>query len=49
MISPFNAELNPMCHFLVLLAHHILHVSRVRVKGQITVKETWSCMEQFEI
>jgi len=27
-----NAELNPICHFLVLLgAHHILHVSRIRV------------------
>jgi len=27
-----NAELNPICHFLALLgAHHILHVSRVRV------------------
>ena len=28
-----NAELNPTCHLLALLgAHHILHVSRVRVK-----------------
>jgi len=28
-----NAELNPICHLLALLcAHHILHVSRVRVK-----------------
>ena len=27
-----NAELNPICHLLALLgAHHILHVSRVRV------------------
>ena len=31
--NPFNAELNPICHLLTLLgAHHILHVSRVRVK-----------------
>jgi len=31
-ISPLNAELNPICHLLALLgAHHILHVSRVRV------------------
>jgi hypothetical protein len=32
-INPLNAELNPICHLLVLLgAHHILHVSRIRVK-----------------
>jgi len=32
-ISPLYAELNPICHLLALLgAHHILHVSRVRVK-----------------
>jgi len=31
-INPLNAELNPICHLLVLLgAHHILHVSRIRV------------------
>jgi len=33
MFNPLNAELNPICHFLALLgAHHILHVSRIRVK-----------------
>jgi len=33
-INPLNAELNPICHLLALLgAHRILHVSRVRVKG----------------
>ena len=32
-INPLNAKLNPICHFLPLLgAHHILHVSRIRVK-----------------
>jgi hypothetical protein len=32
-INPSNAELNPICHLLALLgAHHILHVSRIRVK-----------------
>jgi len=32
-INPLYAELNPNCHLLALLgAHHILHVSRVRVK-----------------
>ena len=31
-INPLNTELNPICHLLTLLgAHHILHVSRVRV------------------
>jgi len=29
-----NTKLNPICHLLALLgAHHILHVSRIRVKG----------------
>jgi hypothetical protein len=33
LINPLNAEINPMCHLLALLgAHHILHVSRIRVK-----------------
>jgi hypothetical protein len=32
--NPLKAELNPICHLLALLgAHHILHVSRIRVKG----------------
>ena len=33
-INPSNAELNPICHLLALLGEqHILHVSRIRVKG----------------
>ena len=29
---PLNIQLNPICHLLALLeAHHILHVSRIRV------------------
>ena len=31
--NPFNTELNPICHLLALLAHHILHVSTIRVNG----------------
>ena len=32
-MNPLDAESNPICHLLALLgAHHILHVSRVRVK-----------------
>ena len=32
-INPSNAELNPICYLLALLAHHFLHVSRIRVKS----------------
>ena len=36
-INPLNAELNPTCHLLALLgAHHILHVSRIRVTCYFT-------------
>jgi hypothetical protein len=32
LLNPLNTELNPICHLLALLgAHHILHVSRIRV------------------
>jgi hypothetical protein len=31
-INPLNPELNPICYFLALLAHHFLYVSRIRVK-----------------
>ena len=32
-VNPLNAELKPICHLLALLgAHHILLVSRIRVK-----------------
>jgi len=33
--NPLNAELNPICHLLALLgAHHIFHVSGLRVKDE---------------
>jgi len=33
LVNPLDADLNPICHLLALLeAHHILHVSRIRVK-----------------
>jgi len=33
-VNPLNTELNPICHLLALLGpHHILHVSRIRVKN----------------
>jgi len=32
LFNPLNAKLNPICHLLALLgAHHILHISRIRV------------------
>jgi len=38
IINPLNVELNPICHLLALLgAHHILHVSRIRVKRYIYI------------
>jgi hypothetical protein len=34
LITPLNAELNPIRYLLALLeAHHFLHVSRIRVKS----------------
>ena len=32
-INPLNPELNHICYLLALLAHHFLHVSRIRVKS----------------
>jgi hypothetical protein len=32
-INPLSHELNPICYLLALLAHDILHVSRIRVKS----------------
>jgi len=31
--NPLNPELYPICYLLALLAHHFLHVSRIRVKS----------------
>jgi hypothetical protein len=36
--NPLNAQVNPICHLLAFFgAHHILHVSRIRVKLQMLV------------
>ena len=32
IFNPLNSELNPICYLLALLAHHLLHFSRIRVK-----------------
>ena len=43
MVNPLNAELNPICHLLALLgAHHIFHVSGLRVK------QTRFCARKFQ-
>ena len=35
-LNPLNSKLNPIYHLLALLgAHHIFHVSRLRVKFQL--------------
>ena len=48
-INPLNAELNPICHLLALLgAHHILHVSRIRVNLPFLAKEE-NCVFSLEI
>ena len=37
-INPLNAELSPICHLLALLgAHHIFHVSGLRVKSRLNL------------
>ena len=33
LINTLNPELNPIYYLLALLAHHFLHVSRIRVKS----------------
>jgi choline dehydrogenase-like flavoprotein len=33
LINPLNAELNPISHLLALLAHHIFHITGLRVKS----------------
>ena len=38
MQKDLNAELNPICHLVALLgAHHILHISRIRVKVPVRI------------
>jgi len=33
IFNPLKPELNPICFLLALLAHHFLHISRIRVKS----------------
>jgi len=34
-INPLKPELNPICYLLALLAHHFLHIRRIRVKRNL--------------
>ena len=41
-LNPLNDELNPICHLLALLgAHHIFHVSGLRVKNIKKIRFLW--------
>ena len=42
-INHLNAELNPIRYLLELLAHHFLHVSRIKVKS-LTLRLLMSCI-----
>jgi transposase len=35
-INPLSPELNPICYLLALLAHDLLHVSKIRVNRDIS-------------
>ena len=42
--NPLNTKLNPICHLLTLLeAHHILHISRIRVKSSSKGEKNGTC------
>ena len=44
-LNPLNPDLNPTCYLLTLLAHHFLHVSRIRVKSltlRLLMSYIWS-------
>ena len=47
-LNPLNPELNPICYFLALLAHHFLHVSRIRVKS-LTLRLLMSYIYIYDI
>jgi hypothetical protein len=50
LINPLNAELNPICHLLALLGtHHILHVSRIRVKETIHYPQSFPEQKEFSV
>ena len=52
-INPLNTELNPICYLLALVgAHHIVHVSRVRLKLKFSawnMTQCWLFADTFTI
>ena len=48
-INPLKTQLNPICHLLALLgAHHILHVSRIRVNLFELYDDARTCQRQIQ-
>jgi hypothetical protein len=48
IFNTLNAELNPICNFLALLeAHHILHISRIRVNWHCAKYRSLSQHKQY--
>jgi hypothetical protein len=48
--NPLNAKLNPICHLLALLgAHHILHVSRIRVNKTCIFSKDFRKIMKYQI
>jgi len=48
--NPLNAELNSICHLLALLeAHHILHVSWIRVNQQCLFRKVIPNYAKFKV
>jgi len=49
-LNLLNAELNTICHFLALLvAHHIFHISRIRVKTEGHASRTVKCADYLAL
>jgi hypothetical protein len=48
VFNPLNTGFNPICHLLPLLgAHHILHVSRIRVRRTVVRKDLGNVLSKM--
>jgi len=47
--NPLNPELNPICYLLALLAHHFLHVSRIRVNEKWIFSTDFGEINKYKI
>jgi hypothetical protein len=48
VVNPSSTELNPICYLLALLAHDVLHVSRIRVNS-LTFRLLMSYINIYDI